>query len=288
MESGEDPLGQQRPHSARMYDFYLGGRTNYPSDRRAAAKALTAYPNAMIASRLNRAFMHRATRYAAETAGIRQFLDIGTGIPTQPNLHQVAQMYRPDARVVYVDNDPIVLNFARALLTGTAQGRTDYIEADVREPETILERVRRTLDFSEPVAVSLVALLHFVVDAEESYGIVRSLLGPLAPGSLLALSHITGEHDAGEHGGAAGGEGVVEEGMAAVARVYEKAGMPLRLASRDEVGRFFDGLDPVEPFLVPSCDWRPDLALDTDLPTLPGMISPAETGVWVGVAHKRD
>ncbi|NSC24689.1 SAM-dependent methyltransferase [Streptomyces albus subsp. chlorinus] len=260
-----------RPHTARLYDFYLGGKTNYGPDRHVAVEGLKVFPNAMIAARQNRAFMHRAVRYLAREAGIRQFLDIGTGIPTAPNLHQVAQEEEPTARVVYSDNDPIVLAHARALMTSTPQGATDYVEADVRRPEVILERARETLDFSRPIGLTVIALFHFIADEDDPLGIVRHLLDALPSGSALALSHATEDFD--------------PEGMRQIAERYRQANMHVRLRGHKEVLRFFDGVDLVEPGLAATCDWRLDLDTD-DVPQLPGMVTPAEAGVWAGLGIK--
>ncbi|MTK32311.1 SAM-dependent methyltransferase, partial [Nocardia seriolae] len=158
---GETPVEQ--PHTSRIYDYFLGGKDNYEADRQAAEEILRAWPDIRIAARVNRRFMHRSTRFLAE-AGIRQFLDIGTGIPTEPNLHQIAQQVAPDARVVYVDNDPLVLAHARALMTGSEQGATTYIEGDVTDPDAILRdpELLGSLDLSRPVGLSMIALLHFV------------------------------------------------------------------------------------------------------------------------------
>ncbi|CAM3682772.1 SAM-dependent methyltransferase [Streptomyces albus] len=260
-----------QPHSARMYDYFLGGKTNYEVDRKAAAVALGALPNIMVAARQNREFMHRAVRLLAREHGLTQFLDIGTGIPTGPNLHQVAQRERPEARVVYSDNDPIVLTYARALMSSTPEGATDYIEADVRQPHVILEHARRRLDFTRPVALSLVALLHFVPDEDGPHALVRELLAPLPPGSALVLSHGTAD---------------LEPDAEEVARIYRERGITLHVRTRAAVERFFDGLRLVEPGIVASCDWRPEYIGEDDLPALPGSVTPEQSCVWAGVALK--
>ncbi|WP_016907409.1 SAM-dependent methyltransferase [Streptomyces xiaopingdaonensis] len=269
-------LGQDRAHSARMYDYYLGGKTNYRADREAAAGVLKVYPGALVAARENRGFMHRATRYAAEELGIRQFLDIGTGIPTEPNLYQVAHRSQPDARVVYTDNDPIVLAYDRALLTAGPPAAISYIDADVRAPETILERAAETLDFDQPVALSLVALLHFIPRGDDPHGLVARLVERLATGSLLVLSHATTDFDLPDS----------TQTVAAAARAYEEKGLMLGRVTREEMGAFFEGLELVAPGLVPTSEWRPDLDLAEGLQRLPGMISPDEVGVWAGVGRK--
>ncbi|HEY3482232.1 MAG TPA: SAM-dependent methyltransferase, partial [Streptomyces sp.] len=177
-----------------MYDFYLGGKDSYPADWEAAEKVVALFPRIKEGARTNREFMHRSSRMLAGN-GIRQFLDIGTGIPTEPNLHQIVQEITPDAHVVYVDFDPIVLRHAEALLEGTPEGRTAYVQADVREPAKIIAAAREHLDFTQPIALSMVALMHFVSDEFDPYGIVSELLAPLAPGSALVLSHVTGDFE---------------------------------------------------------------------------------------------
>jgi hypothetical protein len=229
-----------------MYDYYLGGKDNYAADREAAEKAKEIFPGAATTARLNRAFMHRASRWLAGDARIRQFLDIGTGIPTEPNLHQVVQHATPESRVVYVDYDPIVLAHARALMTTTPEGRTTYIHADATEPDTILSspKLHETLDLSQPVALSLVALLHFIPDERDAYGIVQEFLSALPSGSVLVISHGTGDFD--------------PERIRKVVEIYRKSGIALQMRSREEVERFFTGLDLVEPGIELSHRWRPD------------------------------
>ncbi|BFO18079.1 hypothetical protein SHKM778_44670 [Streptomyces sp. KM77-8] len=174
-------LDTSRPHSARMYDYYLGGKDHFPVDKQAAEAAAEAYPGIFTCARENRAFMHRATRVLAQEHGIRQWLDIGTGIPTEPNLHQVAQSVVPEARVVYADNDPLVLKYAERLMRSTPQGRTTYIEADANDPDTLLNapELSDVLDLSRPVALSLNALMHFITDSADPYGIVGRLMAAL-------------------------------------------------------------------------------------------------------------
>ncbi len=176
-------------HPARVYDYWLGGKDNFAADREAAERVLAVSPGLRFRVRANRAFLARSVRYLAGEAGIRQFLDIGTGIPSANNTHEVAQSVAPDARIVYVDNDPIVLVHARALLTGTEQGRTAYIEGDLRDTQTILEQAARTLDFSQPVAIMLLGILHLISDSEDPYGIVARLVDAVPAGSYLAISH---------------------------------------------------------------------------------------------------
>ncbi|OIK25057.1 SAM-dependent methyltransferase [Streptomyces malaysiense] len=240
-----------RPHPARVYDWFLGGKDNYPVDEELGRRIAAIDDGAPRGARANRAFMRRATRVLAED-GIRQFLDIGTGIPTEPNLHQIAQSVAPDARVVYADNDPIVLAHAGALLRGTPEGVTEYIQADAREPRSILERAAGILDLDRPVALSLIALLHFVADEDGPQEMVATLMEALAPGSCLVLSMMTGDFEPEN----------VRKGIAA----YAAGGVTLVARSRDEVGAFFEGLELLEPGVVPVAEWRPDEPPDGDRP----------------------
>ncbi|WP_370657227.1 MULTISPECIES: SAM-dependent methyltransferase [unclassified Frankia] len=239
-------LKTDQPHSARMYDYYLGGKDNFPADREAAEQALSVFPNARIAARQNREFMIRATRYLAGEVGIRQFLDIGTGIPTSPNLHEAAQSIAPDARVVYADNDPIVLTHARALLTGTPAGRTAYIDADLHDTERILDapELRETLDLSRPVALSLISIFPFIPDTDDPHGILRRLLDALAPGSHLVLTHLSADFD--------------PPAASRLMDTYHRQGIPLQLRSRAEVEGLFAGLDLIDPGVQIVHRWRPD------------------------------
>ncbi|MGW0185986.1 SAM-dependent methyltransferase [Streptomyces sp. NPDC003362] len=235
-----------RPHPARVYDWYLGGKDNYPVDEELGRQIMAIDGGAPRAARANRWFMQRATRLLVREAGIRQFLDIGSGIPTEPNLHQIAQSTAPESRVVYVDNDPIVLAHAEALLRGTPEGATDYVQADVREPARIVEQAAQTLDFDRPVALSLIALMHFVADEDGAYDLVDALVGALAPGSCLVLSAMTADFEPEN----------VRRGIAA----YTAGGVTLVARSRDEMGRFFTRLDLLDPGVVSVADWRPELA----------------------------
>ncbi|RMI33657.1 SAM-dependent methyltransferase [Nocardia stercoris] len=229
-----------------MYDYFLGGKDNYQADRDAAEKALQEFPAVRVTARTNREFMRHATRYLAGQ-GIRQFLDIGTGIPTAPNLHQVAQELAPESRVVYVDNDPLVLSHARALLTSTEEGATAYVEADAGDPAAILSspELLDTLDLSQPVAVSLMALLHFVPG--DVHEIVRKLMEPLAPGSYLAISHVTTDFD---------DSPADPDGMMRLLQVYIDRGIPVSPRPKAEVERLFDGLELVEPGIEVIHRWR--------------------------------
>jgi S-adenosyl methyltransferase len=246
----EAPVPQvdvSRPHTARMYDYYLGGKDNFAIDRETAEITLRSLPMLRTGVRENRKFLARAVRYLAGEAGIRQFLDIGTGLPSASNTHEVAQGVAPDSRIVYADNDPLVLAHARALLTSSPAGRTAYIEADLREPEKILADpvVRGTLDFSQPVALMLVAVLHFIADEDDPGGIVTALLAALPPGSYLVASHISPDHDA--------------AGVRGAERTYRASGMTAQPRTAEEFGRvFFDGLDLVPPGVTLVSEWLPD------------------------------
>ncbi|MFF0586595.1 SAM-dependent methyltransferase [Streptomyces sp. NPDC003781] len=237
-------IDTSKPHPARMYDWYLGGKDNYPVDEAMGRQMLALDPRVPVMARVNRAFMHRATRWLAGQ-GIRQFLDVGTGIPTEPNLHQVAQETAPDARVVYCDNDPIVLAHAAALLRGTPEGETEYLQADVRDPDAVLEGAGKILDFDRPVALSLVALLHFVPDEDGAHELVRRLLDALPSGSHLVMTHATADF-------------TPEESRAATEKL-RAAGVTLALRSREEFARFFTGLDLVEPGIGVPHLWHPEL-----------------------------
>ncbi|WP_181718823.1 SAM-dependent methyltransferase [Nocardia gipuzkoensis] len=232
------------PSSARIYDYVLGGKDHYQADRDAAEKVVAAFPTVRVAARQNRLFMHRAVN-ALTALGVTQFLDIGTGIPTEPNLHQVAQAPRPEARVVYVDNDPIVLSHARALLTGTPEGRTAYVDADLKDPAAILSApaLLDTLDLKRPVALSLVAVLHFLSDEHNPYAIVETLLDALAPGSFLVVSHITADLE--------------PEIMSDALAVYRQSGVYAQARTRDEFAQFFTGLELLDPGVVVANQWRP-------------------------------
>jgi hypothetical protein len=239
-------LQSDRPHPARVYDYLLGGKDNFAADRAAAQRGLEANPHSRIPPRENRAFLRRVVRYLVREAGIRQFLDIGTGIPTSPNVHEVAQGVAPDARVVYVDNDPLVLAYARALLTSGVQGRTAYIDADLRDVEALLAspELRAAIDLDQPVGLLLIAIMHFVGDDDDPYGLVARLLAALPSGSYLALSHLTGDFDA-----------AAWEGVAAV---YRRSGVTMQVRSRADIERFFTGLEMVEPGVQVLPAWRPD------------------------------
>jgi hypothetical protein len=256
-----------RPHTARMYDYFLGGKNHFAADRELADKVLVTTPSARTAARENRAFLGRAVRFLAAEAGIRQFLDIGTGLPTTNSVHQVAQAVIPSARVVYTDNDPLVLAHARALLTSSLEGRTAYIQADLRQPESILASpvAHEVLDFSQPVALMLAAILHFLPDSDKPGEVLATLLGALPAGSYLVASHTTAEHD--------------PEQWAPLQRAYESGGIPGQFRDSGEFARLaFSGLELVPPGVVLVSEWRPDT---------PGpRPTPAEVSVYGGVARK--
>ena len=238
-------------HQARIYDYWLGGKDNFAVDREAAEQAIAAYPPILRGVRAQRAFLARAVRYLVEEAGIRQFLDIGTGIPTANNTHEVAQAAAPGARVVYVDNDPMVLTHARALLTSTPEGATAYLDADLRDPYKILAGAADLLDFRQPVAVLLIGILQLIPDRNDPYAIVARLLGAVPAGSWLALYHPASDIDR---------HRVAE----AVRRVNARSAGTTTLRSHGEISRFFTGLHLLAPGLVQVQRWRPGAAAPDD------------------------
>ena len=252
---------------ARIYDYFLGGKNHFAADRETADKILQANPAIRVAARENRAFLGRAVRYLAAEAGIRQFLDIGTGLPTVGNVHEVAQAVAPTSHVVYVDNDPLVLTHARALLNSAPEGRTAYIHADLREPRAILDdpATREVLDLSQPTALIMFATLHLIQDEDKPAEIIATLLDALAPGSYFAASHITMEHASGA--------------IAAGQSTMRSAGITAQARNSDEFARLaFSGLDLVSPGVVVVSQWRPEG--DTLQPT------PEEVNIYGGVARK--
>jgi hypothetical protein len=259
---GTPVIDTSTAHPARVYDYWLGGKDNFAADREAAKQALQAYPQLAEAVKSNRAFLARAVRYLTGE-GIRQFLDIGTGIPAANNTHQVAQREAPDSRIVYVDNDPIVLLHARALLKSTPQGACDYIQADLRNPADILEHAERTLDFGTPVALMLLAILQFIGDSEDPYALVSQLVAALPSGSYLVISHPTDDFNPNRQG-------------ESIQRYNERVAEQATLRGHDETARFFAGLDLVEPGVVAVAKWRPDSDLDGARPS----------SMWCGVARK--
>jgi len=249
-------------HVARVYNYWLGGKDNFAADRAAADQAMAAFPDIVLSARANRAFLRRAVSFLV-AAGIRQFLDIGTGIPTANNTHEVAQRLAPESRIVYVDNDPVVLAHARALLSSTADGATDYINADLRNADEILAGARATLDFSQPVAIMLMAILQHISDADDPYGVVASLVAAVPAGSYLALSHPARDIHAAE--------------MAEMAkRLNQTMAEKVTFRGQSEVARFFAGLELVEPGLTNVPDWRPESEDEARSPA----------ALWSGVARK--
>ena len=251
------------PHPARVYDYFLGGKDNFEADRTAGEAAIKAFPKTAESARASRAFLRRVVYFLAEGAGIRQFLDIGTGLPSGQNVHEVAQSAAPEARIVYVDNDPIVLRHAQALLTSTREGVTSYLDADVRDPEKILDQAAATLDFSQPVALLLMGILHSVEDRSDPHGIVRKLVDALPGGSYLAISHLTADI-------------YPELTQFAAALNERKLEGPLVLRDLAQVTSFFDGLEIVEPGVVQLSKWRPRSAEEAS----------AAAALWGGVARK--
>jgi hypothetical protein len=229
---------------ARVYDFWLGGKDNFEADRAVAEQVAAAYPDIRVAARAQRAFLARAVHFLVTEAGIRQFLDIGTGLPSANNTHQVAQRAAPESRVVYVDNDPIVLSHAQVLLTGSPKGKTAYIDADLRATGTILERAAGILDFGQPLAVMLLGILQGIPDREEPAAIIARLLDAVPSGSYLAITQIASDVAADE----------VAEG---VQRYNEQATVPVAARTLAETCRFFPGLELVEPGIVQAHRWRP-------------------------------
>jgi hypothetical protein len=251
-------------HVARVYDYWLGGKDNFAADRVAGEKTVAVYPGIRLSARANRAFLARSVRYLAGTEGVRQFLDIGTGLPTANNTHEVAQAAAPESRIVYVDNDPLVLAHARALLTSSPEGVTAYLDADLRDTGEILEQAATTLDFTQPVAIMLMAILHYIPDDAQARQIVARLLESVPSGSFLTISHA--------------GSDLFPEEMGAFEETLNEHLPGDRHAARphDAVARFFDGTELLDPGVVRVSEWRPDP--DTD--------APAHTTLWGGVARK--
>jgi O-methyltransferase involved in polyketide biosynthesis len=233
------------PHSARIWNYWLGGKDNYPVDRKVGEQTIAVLPEIVDIARASRQFLVRVVRYLAADAGIRQFLDIGTGLPTVNNTHEVAQQVAPESRIVYVDNDPLVLVHARALLTSSPEGATDYIQADARDVDTILEGAAATLDFTRPVAITMLGILPFVGDDDEAKAILTRLLAAVPTGSYLAITHSTSEVT---------GERVIE----AVRQWNQVAPTPYRLRSPGQIAAFLEGLELIEPGIVSCPRWRPE------------------------------
>jgi hypothetical protein len=250
-------------HVARVYNYWLGGKDNFAADRAAAQQAMAAYPDIPLSARANRAFLRRAVHFLAAEAGIRQFLDIGTGIPSANNTHEVAQAAAPASRIVYVDNDPVVLAHARALLSSAPSGATEYLDADLRHTGHILAEAAQTLDFAEPAAIMLMAILQHISDDDDPYRLVADLVAAVPSGSYLALSHPAKDIEA--------------EKMAAMAeRLNMMMAEKVTFRGQQEVARFFDGLELVEPGMVNVPLWRPGSAEEASSPA----------ALWGGVARK--
>jgi hypothetical protein len=261
--AGRLPFDTTVAHQARVYDYLLGGKDNYAADRAATEAWLKVDPGMAFAARANRAFLGRAVRYLAQEAGIRQFLDIGTGIPTAGNTHQVAQEVAPQSRVVYVDYDPVVLAHARALLDSHESGATEYIDADLRDTGKILDQASQILDFTEPVAVTLLAILHAVPDADDPHGLVARVMDAIPPGSHLAVSHV---------GSDLLPQPTQEEMTGIANRMSQQQYTP---RSREQVAAFFTGMDIVDPGIVRVEEWRAE----------PG--GTERSFIWAAVGRKR-
>ena len=244
-DAAMDRIDTSVPHSARIWNYWLGGKDNYPVDRTAGDQYRETFPGVVDVARASRLFLTRSVRYLAAEAGMRQFLDVGTGLPTVDNTHEVAQRVAPDARIVYVDNDPLVLVHARALLTSTPEGTTDYVEADLHDPGLILDAAAKTLDLDRPVALILSGIMGHVPDGDEARSIVRGLMDPLPSGSHLSLNDGTSV--------------IAGEAVEDAQNDYNEGGsVPYRLRSPEEIGRFFEDLVLVEPGLVSCPLWRPE------------------------------
>jgi len=251
-EQLEARLDTSVAHTARTWNYWLGGKDNFAADREVGEQILQFLPNMRMTARADRAFLGRSVGYLAGEAGIRQFLDVGTGLPTADNTHEVAQAVAPESRIVYVDNDPLVLVHARALLTSTPQGATDYIEADLHDPDTLLRQAAETLDFTQPVALTLLGVLNFIVDDDQAQAIVNRLLDAVPAGSYLAIAHASNE---------------VNPAEAEAARRFwnENAKPPITFRTAERIARFFDRLELLEPGVVSCSRWRPEPS-DLDIP----------------------
>ncbi|GGQ44378.1 hypothetical protein GCM10010166_11140 [Couchioplanes caeruleus subsp. azureus] len=252
------------PHSARIYDYWLGGKDNFAVDRAVGEAMMKAIPGMRYMAGENRKFVHRAARDLVAKEGIRQFLDIGTGIPTRPNLHEIAQQIAPETRVVYVDNDPIVLVHARALMISSEEGRSEYISADIHQPQDILTDpvLLETLDLTRPVGLTLIAILMLLADEDDPWSLVAQLRDAMPSGSILALTHPTADFNPAE----------VDQAVAAATG----AGMTLVPRTKEQVARFFGDWELLEPGLVPVSGWRPDSPVE----------NPEAAYYWAGVARK--
>ncbi|MBO3744764.1 SAM-dependent methyltransferase [Streptosporangiaceae bacterium NEAU-GS5] len=232
-------------HSARIWNYWLGGKDHYEVDRRVGDQLRAINPDIVLTARADRAFLGRAVRHLAGERGIRQFLDIGTGLPTAGNTHEIAQQVAPESRIVYVDNDPVVLAHAKALLVGTPQGATRYIDADLHDPETILREAAGTLDFTQPVAIMLLGIMHFIADDDEAHAILKHLMSAVPAGSHLAIVHVTAV--------------ITPEAKYEEVRHWNEYGKPkLTIRTPEQIERFFDGLELLEPGVVSTTRWRPE------------------------------
>ena len=251
------PFDPSVPNPARMWNYWLGGKDNFAADREGAERVLEVMPSLPLIARAVRLFLIDAVHQLATEHGVRQFLDIGTGLPTADNTHDVAQRAAPESRIVYVDYDPVVLTHAQALLTSSPEGMTDYIQADLRDTDTILKGAARTLDFTRPVAVMLIAVLHFIPDADDPYAIVDRLMDAVPSGSYLVMAHAASDID--------------PEATAEMARRYNKmSSATITPRTRDQVARFFDGLDLLPPGLVPISKWALSSPVDPTTSALIG------------------
>ena len=228
---------------ARMWNYWVGGKDNFAADREAAERVAEVLPSMPLLAKVGRRFLADAVRQLADGYGIRQFLDIGSGLPAADNTHEIAQRTAAESRIVYVDNDPVVISHAAALLTSSAEGKTDYIQADLRDPAAIVAGAARTLDLSRPVGVLLIAVLHFIPDTDDPYGIVARLIDAMAPGSYLVIGHAARDVQA------------AEVAQTAAGRYNQRSSAPITLRSREQVTRFFDGLELTDPGLVPLSQW---------------------------------
>ncbi|WP_067715723.1 SAM-dependent methyltransferase [Nocardia yamanashiensis] len=237
-----------KPHPARRYDYWLGGKDNFAADRESADAVSEVFPTVQLAAVENRNYLRRVVAYLAGEAGIRQFLDIGAGLPTTGNVHEIAQDVAPESHIVYVDNDPIVLLHARELLNSSAAGATAYLDADLRSPQDILRHpdLLKTLDLSRPVALMLVAVLHFITDDEHPYRLVRELCDALPSGSYLVMSHATNDY-------------LEAEDLARNAAANQRSGVPFQLRSSQEFARFFEGYELISPGITAITNWRPEV-----------------------------
>lgn len=243
----EEPIDASIPHSARIWNYWLGGKDNYVVDREAGDQIVETFPEIVESARHDRHFLARAVRYLADEVGIRQFLDIGTGLPTVDNTHEIAQRVAPEARIVYVDNDPLVLAHAQALLTSTPEGVTDYVDADLNDPDRILREAARTLDFTQPIALTLLGIVHFILDDDKAVAVVRQLVDALPSGSHLVISVVTDE-------------GIANPaGLRASVEHWNQYGTPkMTIRSPQQIARHFEGLEILEPGLVSCSQWRPE------------------------------